>query len=643
MTEPTLRILHLEDDTNDAELIRATLKEGGLDCTVDWVETRAQYEEALRENRCDIILSDYRVPGFDGLDALALAMKACPDVPFIFVSGTIGEERAIAAIKLGATDYVLKERLARLVTAVRRALQEVRERGERRAMEDRLRQSEEQFRLIAENMADLVAVVDVTGKRLYNSPSYRTLLGDPGRLQGSDSFAEIHPADRERIRQLFQETVTTGEGRRAEYRMIAHDGSVRYIESQGSVVRDGTGVISTIVIVSRDITQRKQLEEQLLHAQKMESIGTLAGGIAHDFNNILGIILGYASVLREDAGNPARLNRHLTAVIEAVQRGSSLVRQLLTFARKADVVFAPTRVNTVVDEVVHMCAETFPKTIDFVPRLDPSAPNISADRTQVHQALLNLCVNARDAMPHGGTITLSTSIAPSGEMTSRFPQAPEGSYVCIAITDTGTGMDGATRSRIFEPFFTTKGADMGTGLGLAIVYGVVKSHNAFVDVESELGKGTTFRLYFPAVPAHVEVPPAQESAAPEAAGGHETVLLVEDEEQLLVLAKLLLEGKGYTVLTARDGDEAVGVFRKHAGEIDLVLTDLGLPKLDGWQAYLQMKAIRPDTVAIVATGYADPRSKSDMLSQGVGNVIQKPYEPNILLHTVRQTLDDAKR
>ncbi len=524
MAEEALHILHLEDSRNDAEIIGLTLKEGIPACTIECVNNEREYVAALRRGGIDLILGDYRIPGFDGVSALLLAMEIRPDVPFIFVSGTIGEDLAIETVKLGAIDYVVKDKLARLVPSVRRALQEVRERRERVKAEERLRLS----------------------------------------------------------------------------------------------------------------------EEQLLHAQKMESIGILAGGIAHDFNNILGIILGYASVLR-DGNVDSRQAKSLDAMIAAVERGTALVRQLLTFARKTDVIFAPISVNEAVEEVLSLCTGTFPKTIVFSRTLDINIPAIIADRTQIHQALLNLCINARDAMPQGGTLRISTCTRSSAEVAKRLPDSHADTYVCVSVADTGTGMDQATLARIFEPFFTTKSEEKGTGLGLAIVYGVVRSHQAQIDVESEVGKGSTFHLFFPvAAPAETAAtPPA--AVQKEASGGNETILLVEDEESLAVLAKLILEDKGYRVLSARDGVEALDVYRRHALEIDLVLTDLGLPKLNGWEAYLKMKGIRADVATIIATGYTDPQSKSEMLQSGVKQIVQKPYVPKTLLQAVRDTLDQSGR
>jgi two-component system cell cycle sensor histidine kinase/response regulator CckA len=641
MPDPVIRILHFEDDTKDAELIRAALESGNFKCEFLSVDSREGYEDALSRGGFDLILSDYRIPGFDGLSALFMAQDRRPEIPFIFVSGTIGEELAIQTIQLGATDYVLKDKPARLTAAISRALQDVRTREERRRAEELLRQSEEQFRAMTENMADLVAVLDLQGKRLYNSPSYRNLLGDPDDLEGTNSFAAIHPEDRSRIEQIFSETVRSGQGQRTEYRMIAKDGTIHFIESQASVIRDEHGAPARLLVVSRDVSDRKVLEEQLLQAQKMEGIGTLAGGIAHDFNNILSIILGYASMLKKGGYEASQLPRSIDAIVTAAERGSTLVRQLLTFARKSDVVFSNVDVNRLIEDVVGMCTQTFPRTISFVTDLDPHVASIPADRNQLHQALLNLCVNARDAMPQGGSISVGTHAMNAHEIGSLAAGSQVEQYVCLSVTDTGTGMDEATKARIFEPFFTTKAEGKGTGLGLSIVYGVVKSHHALLDVKSELNRGTQFRLYFPLATTGTETSRSHDAVPEEVEGGKETILVVEDEDQISSLVTFMLESKGYHILLARDGIEGLEMFEKHLLEIDLVLTDVGLPRLDGWQMILRMKQLKPGLLAIVATGYSDQVSRSKMLEDGVKNVLQKPYAPNVLLQAVRKVLDGA--
>jgi CheY-like chemotaxis protein len=301
--------------------------------------------------------------------------------------------------------------------------------------------------------------------------------------------------------------------------------------------------------------------------------------------------------------------------------------------------FESTRVNATIHDVVRMCSHTFPKDIMFTTTLDPDDPEILADPNQLHQALLNLCINARDAMPHGGRLTLGTRKVKKEEVSKRAGHAFYDEYVCLSIADDGTGMDEATLARIFEPFFTTKAPGKGTGLGLAMVYGVVNSHHALIDVQSTVGVGTTFSLLFPTHPAGVRALDFHEPTEIEPEGGNETILLVEDEETIGELAQSLLEDHGYRVFMARDGAEAVEVFRHHAATIDLVVTDLGLPRLSGLEAFMRMRETRPDIGAVVITGYIDAESRSELLKGGVKHLLQKPYRPNQLLRKIREGLD----
>jgi signal transduction histidine kinase len=281
--------------------------------------------------------------------------------------------------------------------------------------------------------------------------------------------------------------------------------------------------------VVRDITEQKKLQQELLQSQKMQSIGTLAGGVAHDFNNILGIILGYTSLIKKSKLNARKLSESIAAINLAVQRGAALVRQILTFARKTDVSFEPLNLADLIQELFSMLQQTFPKIITFKKFFPKDIPFILADRTQIHQSLLNLCVNARDAMPHGGSVIIKVEKQTGEQLKEQFPTADQDSYVCISVTDTGEGMNEATRSRVFDPFFTTKAKGKGTGLGLSVVYGVVQAHHGFINVESKLGHGTTFRLYFP-IPNINEKPVDSRQVKPFEIGGTETILLVEDEE-----------------------------------------------------------------------------------------------------------------
>ena len=395
-----------------------------------------------------------------------------------------------------------------------------------------------------------------------------------------------------------------------------------------------------ILEVFQDITEQKRLQSQFLQAQKNQSIGTLAGGIAHDFNNILGIILASSSALERSTENKEKILEYNRIIHQAVNRGAALVRQILTFARKTEIVLAPMILSDLISELVSMLEQTFPKIITFRKIFDSNIPFINADRTQIHQVLMNLCVNARDAMPKGGSITIKVEKQVSDQARERIPAASHDSYLCVSVTDTGEGMDEVTRRQIFDPFFTTKEQGKGTGLGLAVVYGVMQSHHGFIDVESEVGNGTTFRLYFPIPLASEQMADVSSLPGSFSTGGTETILLVEDEKALIEMVRLLLESKGYKVLTAKNGIEAVKIYKMNNPKIDIVLTDMGLPGITGMEAFKKIKEIDPNARVLFASGFFEPDIKSELYKLGAKGFIQKPYSPDEVLQKLREVLDE---
>src|SRR5579859_4853576 len=475
VAKTSIRVLIIEDNPADAELACHELRKAGFEIKADVVQTPEEFLEKLRSHPYDIVLADYRLPGWSGMDALEMVQKEGKEVPFILLSGTVGEETAVECIKKGATDYVLKDRLKRLPQVVGRALKEKAQQDEGRRAVEKLRLSEEQFRLISENVADLIVVVDLEGRRVYNSPSYKEILGDPNTLRGTNSFNEIHPDDRDNVKRIFEETARTGVGQRAEYRFVLKDGSFRYIESQGSVIRNREGKPANILVVSRDVTERKKLEQQLLQSQKMEAIGQLAGGVAHDFNNLLTVISGFGQLALESLAHDDQNRGHLEQVLRASDRAASLTRQLLAFSRRQTLQPKVLNLNEVVANVEKMLRRLIGEDIELVAVPAPDLGRIKADTGQVEQVIMNLAVNARDAMPKGGKLTIETA---NVELDAAYARAhtvaKPGPYVMLAVSDTGSGMDKNTQAHIFEPFFTTKEKGKGTGLGLSTVYGIVK-------------------------------------------------------------------------------------------------------------------------------------------------------------------------
>jgi two-component system cell cycle sensor histidine kinase/response regulator CckA len=413
------------------------------------------------------------------------------------------------------------------------------------------------------------------------------------------------------------------------------------------IVNDKKEIIGATAF-SADISDRKRAEEEkrileaeLQQAQKLESLGTLTSGIAHDFNNILGIILGNAALLERSPGDSRTIKRTTEAIAIAGRRGAALVKQMLTFVRKTDVQVDSVDLNDSVGEVVNLLAGTFPKTIIIVQNLEKSLPLIEADATQLHQVMVNLCVNARDAMPDGGTLTISTYREPGELVSSKWPKGKAHEYIVLSLSDNGVGMDEATQRRIFEPLFTTKAVGKGTGLGLSIVSGIMERHQGFVDVQSDPGKGTVFHCYFPVPQASIEPKQLEEQPTTEARGGSETILLVEDEELLKELVRSLLEAKGYRVLTAGDGEEAINVFQQHQQEIKVIITDLDLPKFSGDELCRRITVINPRIPLILASGFIEPGMKSQVFGDGVKGFLQKPYKANEVLRSVRAVLDNA--
>jgi PAS domain S-box-containing protein len=488
------------------------------------------------------------------------------------------------------------------------------------------------------------------------------------------------PEDRAagQLRQALRRAAIDGRSEEEGWR-VRKDGSRFWANVIYTAIRDDDGALIGFSAVTRDLTERKRAEEelqvlnakleervveqttelvrsiaeretlqqQLLQSQKMESIGTLAGGIAHDFNNILNVILGYTSGLLQNAGDSRKLAENVEIIKETVQRGTSLVQQLLAMARKTDTVFEKVRINETLKKLESLLNQTFPKTVEVAVRFDPELPTMMADPNQLNQAMLNLCLNARDAMPDGGKLLLTTETVLGADLRRRFQGAREERYACISVTDNGIGMDETVKSRIFEPFFTTKEVSQGTGLGLSVVYGIVSNHRGFVDVASEPGCGATFRLFFPlpeaAADSAAEKQPAQAARAIELAGRGETILFVEDEIRQLQLMQSFLQTEGYRVLTAQDGDEAVAMHRKHKEDIAVVVLDLGLPKLNGWEAFQKMKVTDPEVKAIFATGYISSQIDSSIAKGELSALIMKPYQLDEVLSKIAEAIQAPAR
>jgi two-component system, cell cycle sensor histidine kinase and response regulator CckA len=625
---------------------------------------------------------------------------------------------------------------------------------------------EELFRLISENAADMIAVVDMDGRRIYNSLSYQKVLGySAEELKNSSGFDQIHPDDRERVREAAAEARRTREGKTVEYRIRHKDGSWRVLESTSSVILSSKGEPEKLVIVNRDITERKKtvealrlsegsfrsvvegapyaifrasfegrflqvnpalqrmlgyeaphkllcatlgpdvfrqpadfqrliellrssgefkdvevewkrkdgtpitvrcsgrsldedhdaspcfevfaedvterrvLERQLRMAAKMEAIGRLSGGIAHDFNNLLGVIIGYSQILRRKLGEDSPLREHAEEVEKAGQRAVSLTRQLLAFSRQQILTPAVLNLNTLISDMEKMLPRLIGEDIRVSVNLGPEIGSVKADAGQIEQVVMNLAVNARDAMPGGGKLVVETANMELDEAYARqHPGAKPGRYVMLAVTDSGMGMSSETLAHIFEPFFTTKEVGKGTGLGLATVYGVVKQSGGYIWVSSEIGKGASFQIFLPRVEGSV-TPNVARTAPEENSQGTETVLLVEDADALRKLARSFLVDHGFEVITASNGEEAAEVAMNHHGHIDLLLTDVVMPGMNGRLLADRLLSKRPGLKVVFISGYTDSFIAGHGVLEPGTHLLHKPFTEDALIRKIREVLD----
>ncbi|GAB4368925.1 MAG: response regulator [Elainellaceae cyanobacterium] len=639
---PRLRVLIVEDSEDDMLLTLRELRQGGYSLDYVRVETAADMQAALDRQVWDVVIADYTLPTFSAPEALRLLQSQKRDLPFIIVSGTIGEEIAVTAMKAGAHDYLIKGNLTRLVPAVERELREAEERRKRHQAEHALRESEERFRQLAENIVESVFWMAAPRVRqfLYVSPAYEQIWGRSS-AQLYDNFGEwleaVHPQDRQRVHAAFTEQALVG-NYDEEYRIVHPDGTLRWIRDRGFPIRDQAGEPDRVVGIAEDMTEKKLLEAQFLRAQRLESLGTLASGIAHDFNNILTPILAAAQLLPLKLPGLDERNQQLLKLIEdSTKRGADLVKQILAFARGVEGTRIPLQVGYLLVELVQVAQRTFPKTIEIRTHI-PIAElwTVAADATQLHQVFMNLCVNARDALPQGGILTLSAENVVVDEAYARMNlEAHTGSYVVVTVSDTGTGIAPEVLDRIFDPFFTTKEPGKGTGLGLSTALGIVKNHGGFINVHSEVGQGTQFKVYLPTVaeavfPEVTEPPPLN--------GHQELILIVDDESLIQQITKTALEDHNYTTLLASDGIEAIALYAEHKQQIKAVLMDMMMPSMDGLTAIRTLQKLNPQIKVIATSGFASSSQLTEAVRIGVKAFLPKPFTAKELLEILQQVL-----
>lgn len=766
MAQP-LKVLIAEDNPADAELLVRELRRAGFEPEWHRVDTESDYLARINE-AFDLVLSDYQMPQFSGLRALELLQQSGRELPLIIVSGTIGEDTAVAAMKEGATDYLLKDRLARLGPAVRRALEQLRLRDEsrranqakldsaafmhdvlnsltaavvvlnekgdikatnetwerfarengggnylnqnylavcaasikkfrledaqkaydgiravldgvrekfsmeyachspterrwfsmrvsplggahrgavvahenitdRKQAEDTIRESEETFRRLIEHATDVITVLDTDGRIQFQSPSTQRVLGYAAEeLMGRRIFDFIHADDAPKAQHGIERALGGGhEPVPVEFRIRHRDGTWRIFQSIGQSMTDARGR-PTVVVNSRDLTETRKLEHQFLRAQRLEAIGTLSSGIAHDLNNILAPMLMVAPLLKERLPDQKDVEM-LTMIEQGAQRGANIIKQLLTFSRGIEGERGPVQARHLVNEMVEIMRETFPREIAVVKKAPTNLRPILADATQIHQVLMNLCVNARDAMPKGGTITVEAQNlkVESTDSETSLPRTP-GPYVRLTVSDTGEGIEPENIDRIFEPFFTTKEVGKGTGLGLSTVLGIVKSHGGFVTVVSEPGRGTAFNIHLPASLGAKEM--AEQSENTRVRGQQEMILVVDDEEAIRRALSLFLIRENYRVLAAADGREALTLFAINRHQVALVLTDLMMPGMSGVALIRALRATAPALRIVAATGLHDQDRSEELAALGVTTILAKPCGYLEILDAVQREL-----
>jgi PAS domain S-box-containing protein len=637
--ERPIHVLIIEDTASDFLLIERQLRQQLPTARCQQVLDRAGLTAALQERDWDIILSDYNVPGMLWRENLAFIKAAQPEVPVILISGSVGEEQAIDLLKQGLTDFILKDKLARLPPAIERGLQEAAERRARHAAEDEVRESHRQLQYIIDNTHDVIFQIDLQGNYIFVNSAAERLSGYPQadllHMNMLQLVApEYHTMFKERLRERL-----AGDGveKTFEFELLHKDGHRVWVELTTTVVLTQHGGLTALQGVARDITARKNLEAQLLRTQRLESVGRLASGLAHDLNNILTPMLMAPSLLRAALRDPAAVELVDTIETSAL-RGADIIKQLLTFGRGMEGQQIPLQLRTLIREMMKIIKETFPKNITARQIMPADLPLVMGDDTQLHQVLMNLCVNARDAMPTGGTLTLELATAEvDAAFAAQHPDARPGRYIVLSVSDTGTGIAPEIMDKIFDPFFTTKKIGEGTGLGLSTVLGITQGHHGFILVASVPDQGTQFKVYLPVhAPAGAETAPAAAGALSQGRG--ELVLVVDDEDSVRFILRQILQNNGYRVLEAQDGAAALALYGVHRQPVQLILTDLLMPGMDG---YALIRALRqlPAPIKIIAMGGLPPPPEVlQELGLTAQQFISKPFDSAALLNALREAL-----
>ena len=665
------RVLYVEHDEADIDLTRTALDETARHLSLEVARSSTEAMELLRTQTFDLVVADLRLPDMNALDLLRESRHRHVRVPFIVVTGKGDEGAAVAALKLGAIDYIVKREnhLTQLPYAIDNAIDRVQlidaNRRLQAELSERARAQAENARLVREVIGQRQRLDEIVASvpglvweawRRPDAPEQRTafisshveqMLGYTvaQALLTPDFLPNIiHPEDRARAIAEAAAAFESGNGGISQYRLVARDGRILWVEARTTVVKNAEGRPVGMRGVMMDITAGKetnraksQLEEELRQAQKIESIGRLAGGVAHDFNNLLTAINGYADLMLEDLAEDHRWRGAVTEIRRAGERAADLTGQLLAFSRRQLLQPRVLDLNVLVTDSTKMLKRLLGEDIEVITSLDPTLGHVTADAGQLHQIILNLAVNARDAMPRGGQLTIETQNVVLDEEQLHL-SLPPGAYVMLAVSDNGSGMDQETLSRIFDPFFTTKESTKGTGLGLSTVYGIVKQSGGSIFVYSEPGRGTTFKIYLPRSDKAVNAT-TEPRVEVDTLRGSETVLVVEDEEAVRKLIEQALRKYGYRVIEATNGAEALRVCENHDPPIRLMVTDVVMPGMSGRELAARVREQLPDLRVLYMSGYTDDTVIRHGLLDASMFFLQKPFTPSALARKVRETLD----